>query len=120
MQEGVFFVLKSIRRRIATILALFGIINPKTKAASKAQVAGYCAVSFGFYQFEESISEKNTVSVVQCCFSKDGETVTKKVTYKFILDNDKQVRIQKFIFEANKGERMDRESVIIGHGKNSL
>ena len=66
----------------------------------------------GFYQFDESISEKSAVSVVQCWFSEDGETVTKKVTYKFILDNDKQVRIQKFIFEAGKEEKMDCEGII--------
>lgn len=69
----------------------------------------------GHYQFDESISEKSTVSIICCWFNEEDEedaAIIRKVTYKFILKNDKQVGIQKFIFETDNGERKEYEGVV--------
>lgn len=102
-----------LKNKIKNVLDNGELINSKVFDFKKLKYVYDMAYNNnGFYQFDESIPEKSAVSVARWCRDKDDGPVTKKVTYKFILDNDKQVRIQKFIFEAGKEEKMDCEGII--------
>lgn len=102
-----------LKNKIKNILDNGKLINDKVFCLGNLKLIYDTAYNNnGFYQFDESISENSTVSIIRCWFNEYNETIIKKVTYKFILENDKQVKIQKFILEADKRERKDCENVV--------
>lgn len=59
-----------------------------------------------FWNFDDDVQTENSVSIVRCKFD-ENDNITETITYKFILENEKQVRVQK-----NVNKKMEYEIVV--------
>ena len=102
-----------LKNKIKNILDNGNLNESKPSLNALRRFYNQACCNNGRYQFDdENVSEKDAVSIAKYDFDDDSDDPTAGTIYKFILENDKQVKVQWFKFEVGKGQKMVNESLV--------